>query len=73
MLRQGGTIRLLEHARARNRAIGALQERSAPTWARISGGSRLDHAVLRAVRDAGLVVTVEWQRAGALLVEIAAA
>ena len=30
VLRPGGTIRLLEHARARHPAIGALQERSAP-------------------------------------------
>ena len=73
VLRPGGTIRLLEHARARHRAIGALQERSAPAWARVSGGCRLDHDVLRAVRDAGLVVIEERQRAGGLLVEIVAA
>jgi AhpD family alkylhydroperoxidase len=73
VLRPGGTIRLLEHARARHRAIGALQERSAPAWARVSGGCRLDHDVLQAVRDAGLVVIEERQRAGGLLVEIVAA
>ena len=73
VLRPGGTIRLLEHARARHRAIGALQERSAPAWSRVSGGCRLDHNVLQAVRDAGLVVIEERQRAGGLLVEIVAA
>jgi AhpD family alkylhydroperoxidase len=73
VLRPGGTIRLLEHARARHRAIGAFQERSAPAWARVSGGCRLDHDVLRAVRDAGLVVIEERQRAGGILVEIVAA
>ena len=73
VLRPGGTIRLLEHARARHRAIGAFQERSAPAWARVSGGCRLDHDVLQAVRDAGLVVVEERQRAGGLLVEIVAA
>jgi AhpD family alkylhydroperoxidase len=73
VLRPGGTIRLLEHARARHRAIGALQERSAPAWFRVSGGCRLDHDVLQAVRDAGLVVIEERQRAGGLLVEIVAA
>jgi AhpD family alkylhydroperoxidase len=72
VLRRGGTIRLLEHARARHRAIGALQERSAPVWSRVSGGCRLDHNVLQAVRDAGLVVVEERQRAGGLLVEIVA-
>ena len=73
VLRPGGTIRLLEHARARHRAIGALQDRSAPAWSRVSGGCRLDHDVLQAVRDAGLVVIEERQRAGGLLVEIVAA
>ncbi len=73
VLRPGGTIRLLEHARARHRAIGALQERSAPAWSRVTGGCRLDHNVLQAVRDAGLVVIEERQRAGGLLVEIVAA
>ena len=73
VLRPGGTIRLLEHARARHRTIGALQERSAPAWARVSGGCRLDHDVLQSVRDAGLVVVEERQRAGGLLVEIVAA
>jgi AhpD family alkylhydroperoxidase len=73
VLRPGGTIRLLEHARARHRAIRALQERSAPAWARVSGGCRLDHDVLGAVRDAGLLVLEERQRANGLLVEIVAA
>ena len=73
VLRPGGTIRLLEHARGRHRAVGALQERWAPAWSRVSGGCRLDHDVLAAVREAGLVVIEERQRAGGLLVEIVAA
>ena len=73
VLRPGGTIRLLEHARSRHRVVGVLQERSAPAWARISGGCRLDHDVHRAVRDAGLTVVEERSRLGGLLVEIVAA
>jgi AhpD family alkylhydroperoxidase len=73
VLRPGGTIRLLEHARARHRVLGAIQGRSAATWARVSGGCRLDHDVRRAVRDAGLTVLEERQRAGGVLVEIVAA
>jgi ubiquinone/menaquinone biosynthesis C-methylase UbiE len=73
VLRPGGTIRLLEHARSRHRAIGAIQERSAPAWARVSGGCRLDHDVLRAVHDAGLTIVEQRTRAGGLLVEIVAA
>jgi AhpD family alkylhydroperoxidase len=73
VLRPGGTIRLLEHARSRHRAVSLLQGRSASAWARLSGGCRLDHDVLRAVRDAGLTVVEERTRAGGLLVEIVAA
>jgi len=73
VLRPGGRIRLLEHALARHRALAALQRRSAPTWARASGGCRLDHDVSGAVRDAGLTIVTERQRAGGILVEIVAA
>ncbi|MEO8273582.1 MAG: class I SAM-dependent methyltransferase [Chloroflexota bacterium] len=73
VLRPGGRIRLLEHARSRHRALGLLQQRAAPAWARLSGGCRLDHDVRRAVRDAGLTVVEERTRAGGILVEIVAA
>jgi ubiquinone/menaquinone biosynthesis C-methylase UbiE len=73
VLRRGGTIRLLEHARSRHRTVGAIQRRSAPAWARASGGCRLDHDVRRAVHDAGLTIVEERTRAGGLLVEIVAA
>lgn len=73
VLRPGGTIRLLEHARSRYRPVGLVQERSAPAWARLSGGCRLDHDVRRAVRDVGLTVIEERTRIGGLLVEIVAA
>ena len=73
VLRPGGTIRLLEHARSGNRAVSLLQERSAPAWARISGGCRLDHDVRRAVRETGFTVVEERSHAGGLLVEIVAA
>lgn len=73
VLRVGGTIRLLEHARAHHRMIASLQRRSAPAWARASGGCRLDHDVTGAVRLAGLTVVAERHRAGGILVEIVAA
>jgi SAM-dependent methyltransferase len=73
VLRPGGTIRLLEHARSTNRFVGALQDRTAPAWAKATGGCRLDHDVLRSVRAAGLEVTEARHRAGGLVVEIVAA
>ncbi len=73
VLRPGGTIRLLEHARSHHRSIGTIQERTAPAWARVSGGCRLDHDIRRAVREVGLTVIEERIRLGGLLVEIVAA
>lgn len=73
VLRPGGTIRLLEHARSRHGTLGAIQQRAAPVWARVSGGCRLDHDVLRSVREAGLTTVEQRTRAGGLLVEIVAA
>jgi SAM-dependent methyltransferase len=72
VLRPGGTLRLLEHAQARHPLIAGLQRRSAPTWARASGGCRLDHDVSGAVRQAGLRVIDERNHAGGILVEIVA-
>ena len=72
VLRAGGTLRLLEHAQARHPLIAGLQRRSAPTWARASGGCRLDHDVSGAVRRAGLRVIDERNHAGGILVEIVA-
>jgi len=73
VLRAGGTIRILEHARGHHRWVASLQRRSAPAWARASGGCRLDHDVTGAVRLAGLTVLAERRRAGGILVEIVAA
>jgi SAM-dependent methyltransferase len=73
VLRPGGTIRLLEHAEADHPVIASLQRRSAPAWARVSGGCRLDHDVRGAVRDAGLTVVSDRRRLGGILVEIVAA
>jgi len=73
VLRPGGTIRLLEHAEADHPVIAGLQRRSAPAWARVSGGCRLDHDVASAVRDAGLTIVTERRRVGGVLVEIVAA
>jgi len=73
VLRPGGAVRLLEHARSHHARLAVAQRRLAPAWARASGGCRLDHDVHRAVRDAGLRVVEERRRAGGVLVEIVAA
>jgi len=73
VLRPGGTIRLLEHAEAIHPVVAGLQRRSAPAWARASGGCRLDHDVAASVRGAGLTIVSERRRLSGILVEIVAA
>lgn len=72
VLRPGGTVRLLEHARGRPALVGGVQERLAPAWARASGGCRLDHDVLASVRSAGFTVLRQESRFGGLLVSVVA-
>jgi len=73
VLRPGGTVRLLEHARADHPGVAGAQRRLAPAWARLSGGCRLDHDVGWSVREAGLRIVEERRHAGGVLVEIVAA
>ena len=72
VLRSGGTVRFLEHARADDPRLARLQGLLAPAWSRASGGCRLDHDVLGAVRDAGLRVIDQRSRGNGMLVEIVA-
>ena len=73
ILRPGGSLRFLEHARSNHRSIAWLQGWFAPPWARVSGGCRLDHDVRDAIESAGFSVTEARSRFGGLLVEIVAA
>ncbi len=73
VLRTGGTVRLLEHARSGRPRVARLQGRLAPSWSRASGGCRLDHDVRAAVRQAGLTIVEERSHGDGLLVEIVAA
>jgi SAM-dependent methyltransferase len=72
VLRPGGTVRLLEHARSHHQRLAGAQRRLAPAWARASGGCRLDHDVREAVRRAGLHVVDERRRGAGVLVELVA-
>jgi len=72
VLRSGGTVRLLEHARSDSPVIARLQGTLAPAWSRASGGCRLDHDVSAAVRSAGLTIIEQRSRGNGLLVEVVA-
>jgi SAM-dependent methyltransferase len=73
VLRPGGHVRFLEHARAEHPALAGIQHRLAPAWSRASGGCRLDHDVVAAVSNAGLHIVEERRRGAGVLVEIVAA
>ncbi len=73
VLRPGGTLRLLEHARSEHEAVARLQTRLAPAWARASGGCRLDHDLRSAIESAGLRIIEERSSAGGVLLELVAA
>jgi AhpD family alkylhydroperoxidase len=73
VLRPGGTLRLLEHARSEHAPIARLQTHLAPAWARASGGCRLDHDLRSALDTAGLQIIEQRSRAGGVLLELVAA
>ena len=72
VLRPGGTLRFLEHARSDHAGIARLQTSLAPAWARASGGCRLDHDLHASLASAGLRVIEARSRAGGVLREVVA-
>lgn len=72
VLRPGGTLRFLEHARADHAGVAAAQTRLAPAWAWAFGGCRLDHDLRAALESAGLHILEERSRAGGVLLEVVA-
>ncbi len=72
VLRPGGTVRFLEHARADSKAVASIQRRLAPAWAAAAGGCRLDHVVRRAISDAGYRVVAQRSHLGGVVVELVA-
>ncbi len=72
VLRPGGTLRVLEHARSDLPRVARLQASLAPAWARMAGGCRLDHDVVAALGSAGFRVMERRSQGSGLLVEIVA-
>jgi AhpD family alkylhydroperoxidase len=73
ILRPGGSLRFLEHARSGHPSVARLQGWLAPGWAAVSGGCRLDHDVRAALERGGLRISEERSHAGGLLIEVVAA
>lgn len=57
VLRPGGTLAIYEHVRSSNQVVARLQDAAAPGWSRLAGGCHPNRDTMRAVADAGFVVT----------------
>lgn len=53
VLKAGGTLRLVEHVRVRNRWIAGLQDWLTPAWSKIASNCHLNRDTLAAVEHAG--------------------
>jgi ubiquinone/menaquinone biosynthesis C-methylase UbiE len=56
VLKPGGSLRLVEHVRAKNPIGGALMHAANPAWHWMTGGCNMNRDTLRAVRAAGFKV-----------------
>jgi ubiquinone/menaquinone biosynthesis C-methylase UbiE len=68
VLKPGGSLRLVEHIKARNPLGRALMEAANPAWRWMTGGCNINRDTLEAVRRAGFRVTRVNKRMGGLLV-----
>lgn len=66
----GGEVRLLEHVRVPNPAVGYLQDVLTPPWSAVAGGCHLNRDTLRDVREAGFRVANVRTLFRGLVVEI---
>jgi len=57
VLRPGGTLAVYEHVRSTNRVLARLQDAVVPGWSRLAGGCHPNRDTMRAVADAGFIVT----------------
>ena len=63
MLKPGGTLRMLEHVRARGGWKARVQDRWQPLWTRLSGGCRGNRDTERTVQAAGFSIDPATRRA----------
>jgi ubiquinone/menaquinone biosynthesis C-methylase UbiE len=63
VLKRGGTLRMLEHVRARGGWKARVQDRWQPLWTRLSGGCRWNRDTERTVQTAGFSIDAATRRA----------
>ncbi len=68
VLKPGGSLRLVEHVRAKNPLGRALMRLANPAWHWMTGGCNINRDTLRAVRAAGFqVIGLEEQMLGLII------
>lgn len=70
VLKPGGTFRLVEHVRTRNRLIAGMQDALTPLWKQIAGNCHLNRDTLGAVEHAGFHVRQVNRLIGGLFIGI---
>jgi ubiquinone/menaquinone biosynthesis C-methylase UbiE len=63
VLRPGGTLRMLEHVRARGGLKARVQDRWQPLWTRLTGGCHWNRETERTVEAAGFAIDADTRRA----------
>jgi ubiquinone/menaquinone biosynthesis C-methylase UbiE/outer membrane lipoprotein-sorting protein len=71
-LHRGGAVRVLEHVRARNRIVAAMQDWLTPIWASVANGCRLNRDPVSLVSHAGFELQSVTEHARGHVVEIVA-
>lgn len=72
VLKPGGSLRLVEHVRARNPIGRAFMQAANPLWHWMTDGCNINRDTLAAVRTAGFKVVDVHKRMGGLLIGISA-
>lgn len=67
VLEPGGTLRMIEHVRARWHWLGRLQDLVAPVWYHVVGGCHPNRDTERIVRQAGFTIEQDGYRARGLM------
>lgn len=72
VLRPGAAVRLIEHVRAPQALLAAIQVALTPLQRRIAGNCHLDRRTLTSLRDAGFIIEKQRSHGGGSLLELSA-
>lgn len=70
VLKEGGTLRLVEHVRLTNPVMGGIQDLVTPVWKHMTAGCHLNRDTLGTIRQAGFRVRQVQPQLGSLFIGI---